>query len=98
MPFAAASSGWIITVGRFSRAREVGVSLKVELRKLRAGEVASRNGNSAVASSITSQWSGSTGLVDRSRVPRRAERHGLPVRLEAELAVGPGEALGVVRG
>ena len=62
MPCAAASSGWIITVGRFSRAIDVGVSLKVELRKLRAGEVPSRNGYSAVASSITSQWSGSAGM------------------------------------
>ncbi len=62
MPFAAASSGWIITLGRRSRAIEVGVSLKVELRKLRAGDVPSRNGCSAVASSITPQWSGSAGM------------------------------------
>ena len=49
--------------GRPPCAREVGVSLKVELRKPRAGEVASRNGCAASASSITAQWSGSAGIA-----------------------------------
>ena len=35
---------------------------KEEFRKLRAGEVPSRNGCSGVTSSITSQWSGSAGI------------------------------------
>ena len=55
--------------GRPSRASEVGVSLKVELRKPRAGEVASRNGCSSSASSITVQWSG-----QRRHLRRRARR------------------------
>ena len=38
-----------------SRRDDVGVSLNVELRKFRAGEVASRNGWTASTSSITSQ-------------------------------------------
>ena len=59
----AASAGWIITSGRRSFARDVGVSLKVELRNCRAGLVASRNGCSSVASSIAGQWSGSAGIV-----------------------------------
>ena len=62
MPSRAASSGWIITVGRPSRASEVGVSLNVELRKPRDGEVASRNGCSSSASSMMVQWSGSFGI------------------------------------
>ena len=61
MASAAASSGWIITSGRRSVDSEVGVSVKLVLRKPRAGEVASRNGCSASASSITSQWSGNSG-------------------------------------
>ena len=53
-------------------ARDVGVSLKVELRKPRDGEVARRNGCSSSASSITFQWSGSSGIcVDRPGVARR---------------------------
>ena len=35
--------------------------------------------------------------IDRASKPGRAERHRLPVRLEAEFAIGPGKALGVVR-
>ena len=56
------SSGFIIAVGRTSRFCELGVSVKVELRKVRAGAATSRNGFSAVALSITSKWSGSTGI------------------------------------
>src|SRR3954454_19796842 len=51
------------TVGRPSLFRDDGVSLKVELRKPRAGLVANRNGYSAVASSIPVQWSGSEGRL-----------------------------------
>src|SRR6185437_13430450 len=61
-PRRAASSGCSSAVGRASRAREVAVPLKLVLRKLRAGEVASLNGNSGPAASLTAQWSGSVGM------------------------------------
>src|SRR2546423_15430782 len=44
MPRLAASAGWVITVGLPSFTREVGISVKVDLRKLRAGEVGGRIG------------------------------------------------------
>ena len=98
MPSAAASSGWIITSGRRSRASEVGVSVKLELRKPRAGEVASRNGCSVSASSITSQWSGQLRHAGGAWVRcQRAERHVRPIRLEAEFAVRVGEAVEKMR-
>ena len=40
----------------------LGVSVKVELRKVRAGAATMRNGLSAVALSITSKWSGRLGI------------------------------------
>jgi hypothetical protein len=61
-PSAAQSSGFIITVGRTSRFWLLGVSVKVEFRKVRAGAATMRNGLSAVALSITSKWSGSAGI------------------------------------
>src|SRR5260370_25991133 len=51
----AASAGWIITDGAPSRASDDGVSLKLELRKLRDGLVARRNGWASSASSIMVQ-------------------------------------------
>ena len=51
-----------------SRACEDGVSLKVVLRKLREGLVASRNGCAVSASSITAQWSGSDGILSMSPI------------------------------
>ena len=51
----AASAGWIITLGAPSRACDDGVSLKVVLRKLRDGLVASRNGWASSASSMMVQ-------------------------------------------
>jgi hypothetical protein len=65
-PSAAQSSGWSRAVGRFSRAREEGVSVNVEFRKLRAGAATSRKGFPAVGPSITSKWSGRVGI----RAPR----------------------------
>ena len=68
----AASSGWIITLGAPSRACEDGVSLKVVLRKLREGLVASRNGCASSASSMMAQWSGSEGILSHvAHQPRR---------------------------
>src|SRR5471032_951655 len=61
-PIAAQSSGFIIAVGRTSRFWLDGVSVKVEFRKVRAGAATRRNGLSSVALSITSKWSGSTGI------------------------------------
>ena len=52
-PMAAQSSGFIIAVGRPSRFCELGVSVKVEFRKVRAGAATSRNGLSSVALSIS---------------------------------------------
>ena len=96
----AASSGWIITSGRprFC-AREVGVSLKVELRKPRDGEVASRIGCAVVGLLDDGPVVGQLRhLRDRAGVIGAAERHVRPVRLEAEFSVRIGEALDVVRG
>ena len=101
MPSAAASSGWIITVGPPpSLRRDVGVSVKVELRKLRAGEVARRNGCARVGL-LDRRPSGRAARASSADGPHRAvvaERHLRPVRLEAELAVRLGEAVEVVRG
>ena len=55
------SSGCMSAVGRPSRASEVCVWLKLEFRKLRAGEVASLKGWAASALSLTAQWSGRAG-------------------------------------
>ena len=93
-PSPAASSGWISSSGRRSRASEVAVSVKDELRKLCAGEVASLNGcrSSAI-------------LVDRPVVGQArhvapgaaqavvGERRAGPVRLEAEFSVRKAEAV-----
>ena len=49
MPSRAASSGCISTVGRPSRFRDDGISVKLVLRKLRAGAVTRRNGALAAA-------------------------------------------------
>ena len=86
-PSATQSSGFISAVGRRSRASEPGVSVKVELRNVRAGAATSRKGFSAVAWSITSKWSGSLGIF----APPAAEAR--PVRLEAELPVRPRKAV-----
>ena len=100
----AASSGWISSSGLTSLAFDAGVSVKVELRKLRAGEVASRNGCSASAISIRSTWSGNSGssATGPYRPMLFGGRFGAavpgPVRPEAELAVGVAEAVDEMRG
>ena len=77
----------------------VGVSLKVELRKPRDGEVASRNGCASSASSMMVQWSGSLGIAAIGPAwIGAAERHCRPVRLETKFAVRIGEAVEVVGG
>src|SRR6266478_7081574 len=69
IPSVAASAGCIITVGAPSRASDDGVSLKLELRKLRDGLVASRNGCAWSASSMMVQWSGSDGIFSQGPIP-----------------------------
>ncbi len=54
-PRAAQSSGCSSAVGRFSRARDEGVSVNVELRNVRAGAATRRKGFSGVASSVTAK-------------------------------------------
>ena len=98
MPSCAASSGWIITVGRCSRAIEVGVSLKVELRKLRAGDVASRNGCSAVASSITSSGPAAPACRPPARMPGRRNGTVFQSGLKRNLPSGQAKPVDVMRG
>ena len=98
-PSAAASSGCTISSGRPSRFRDPGVSVKEEFRNERAGEVASRNGWSASAASISSTWSGNRGRrrigPHQSHRFRRpvGRRRARPVRPEAELAVRVAETV-----
>ena len=103
MPSSAASSGWISSCGLPSRFLEPGVSVKVELRKLRAGEVASRNGMLLVGDLDQVDMVGKSGQLGNRPVASHAfrrpvgrERAG-PVRAEAELAVGMGEAVEEMR-
>ena len=82
-----------------SRFRDDGVSLKVELRKVRAGLVARRNGEFRVRLLDAGPMIGQgRHIVDRAEgADARLEAHVLPVRLEAIFAVGMGEAIEEMR-
>ena len=67
MPSSSASAGWIITFGIGWRFWLPGVSAKLELRKLRDGLVARRNGVSSFTLSVTSQWSAKRGISEGSQ-------------------------------